>query len=200
MFYENRKLTPAEREDVLRKRREHGYPLHAPPHPFRDAGQYLITAANFEHAPIMASPERRTNFEARLLATMDGIRAVVYAWVVLPNHYHILLGVDALDQVSAALKQLHGTTSREWNLADEQTGQRRVWYKFTDRQVRDEAHFYYALNYVHYNPVKHGVAGEPYEWPWSSLNNYLDAHGRQWLRNTWQAHLPGDAFGQGWDD
>ena len=112
MPYEYRKLTPEEREFVLNQRRALGYPLHAPPHPFRDAGRYLISAANFEHVPIMASPDRRTEFETRLLAIMEEIHGEVYGWNVLPNHYHILLGVDSLDLVSAALKQLHGATSR----------------------------------------------------------------------------------------
>ena len=127
MPHEYRKLTTEEREKVLSQRRELGYPLHAPPHPFRDAGRYLISAANFEHVQIITSPERRTDFESRLLTVMSDLQVEVYAWGVLPNHYHILLGVDALDKVSIVLKQLHGTTSREWNLADGQTGQRRVW-------------------------------------------------------------------------
>jgi putative transposase len=199
MKYEYRHLTPDERDEVLRQRRERGYPLHAPPHPFRQAGRYLITAANFEHAPIMAAPERRTDFESRLLEAARGIDADVSGWVILPNHYHILVGVESLDQVSAALKQLHGATSREWNLADGQTGNRRVWYRFSDRRMRDEAHFYRALNYIHYNPVKHGYVADAYEWPWLSLNNYLEAHGRDWLREKWKTCPPGD-FGKGWDD
>ena len=105
-----------EREEILRQRRERGYPLHAPPHPFRDAGRYLITAANFNHAPIMTAPDRRTDFEARLLAVMRSLEAAVFAWVVLADHYHILIGVKSLNFVSAAIKELHGTTAREWNL------------------------------------------------------------------------------------
>lgn len=200
MPYEYRKLTPEEREVVVKRRRALGYPLHAPPHPFRFTGRYLITAVNFEHAPIMASLDRRTDFESRLLAAMNEILADVYAWCILPNHYHILLGIATLDLVSAALKQLHGVTSREWNLADGQTGQRRVWYKFVDRMIRNDAHFYCALNYVHHNPVKHGYVSDPYEWPWSSLTNYLDAQGREWLRDTWKTYPPGDDFGAGWDE
>ena len=49
MPYEYRKLSPQEREEIVRYRNEKGYPLHAPPHPFCDAGAYLISAANFEH-------------------------------------------------------------------------------------------------------------------------------------------------------
>jgi hypothetical protein len=57
---------PKEREEIVKYRRSHGYPLHAPPHPFRGAGAYLISAANFEHQARMSSPNRRTGFEAYL--------------------------------------------------------------------------------------------------------------------------------------
>jgi len=199
--YEYRKLTSEEREQVLQQRRERGYPLHAPPHPFREAGRFFLTAANYEHVAIMARPDRCTDFEVCLFEAMHNIQADVFGWVVLPNHYHILVDVRSLDDVSAALKQLHGTTSREWNQADHETGKRRVWYKFADRMIRDEAHFYRALNYIHYNPVKHGYTDDPYEWPWSSLHDYLESEGcgREWLREKWRGFPLGD-FGKGWDD
>lgn len=199
MAYEYQRLTLQEREAILERRRERGYPLHAPPHPLRDAGRYLITAVNYRHAPIMARADRCTDFEANLLEAMAGIGAEVYAWVILFNHYHILLGVELLDLVSGALQQLHGATSRAWNLEDGQTGERKVWYKFRDRMIRNDAHFHIALNYIHYNPVKHGYVKDAYDWPWSSLKNYFDARGRDWLRTTWKMYLPGD-FGKGWDD
>lgn len=85
-------------------------------------------------------------------------------------------------------------------MLDGVTGQRRVWYKFTDRVIRNDAHFYRALNYLHYNPVKHGYTHDPYDWSWSSLSNYLDDRGREWLRTTWQTYRPPDDFGTGWDD
>jgi putative transposase len=91
MPYDYRRMTPEEREAAVAQRRELGYPLHQPPHPFRDAGRYLITAANYEHASIMAEPARCTLFESRLLAAMREVAIEVYGWVVLPNHYHILI-------------------------------------------------------------------------------------------------------------
>jgi putative transposase len=103
MPYEYRKLSPTEREEIVKYRQEHGYPLHAPPHPFRGAGAYLISAANFEHRPIMSSPERRTQFETRLLDSIKEIADEIVAWVILPNHYHVLLTVQSLDTVSETL-------------------------------------------------------------------------------------------------
>jgi putative transposase len=199
MAYEYRDLTPEERAEIVRQRQRRGYPLHAPPHPFRHAGTYLITAANYEHTPIMASASRRIDFEASLLVQMDQIGADTLGWTVLTNHYHVLICVESLDLVSNALKRLHGATSRVWNLEDGLTGKRRVWYKFHDRMIRDNAHLYCVLNYVHYNAAKHGHVDSPYDWPWTSLGSYLTTHGRNWLRTMW-VRFPIANFGTHWDD
>lgn len=200
MSYEYRKLSPKEREEIVNYRSERGYPLHAPPHPFREAGAYLISAANFEHKAIMKTPKRRTEFEILLLKAMKEIADEIVAWVVLPNHYHVLLYVQSLDHVSVALKQLHGATSREWNIEDGLTGKRRVWYKFVDTYIRNVSHFHTAFNYVHYNPAKHGYVNDPYVWQWSSLSLYYDDMGKEWLREHWKSYTPSSDFGKGWDD
>ena len=199
MPYEYRKLSQKEREELVRDRSERGYPPHAPPHPFRDAGAYLISAANFEHKPVMDSPKRRTEFETLLLNSIKEIADDIIAWVVLPNHYHVLISIQSLDDISAALKQLHGRTSREWNIEDDQTGKRRVWYKFVDTVIRNEAHLHTVFNYIHYNPVKHGYINDPYEWHWSSLFLYYEDKGREWLREHWKSYTPSTDFGKGWD-
>lgn len=200
MPYEYRKLTLAQRRDVIAQRKAMGYPLHASPHPFRKAGYYMLTAANYEHAHVMNSPERRTEFQKRLLLAFQEIKADMAGWAVLSNHYHVMTGVQSLDDVSAALKHLHGSTSFEWNKADDLQGKRKVWYKFADRKIRDEAHYYRALNYIHYNPVKHGYVQDAYDWQWSSLSLYYEDHGRDWLREKWNDYPPEQDFGKGWDD
>jgi putative transposase len=200
MPYEYRKLTPEQKEELVAQRRAMGFPLHAPPHPFREAGYYMLTAANFEHARIMNTSERRNEFQMRLLNAFHEINADVVGWVVLANHYHVMSGLESLDDVSAVLKQLHGSTSFEWNQADGQTGKRRVWYKFADRMIRDDAHYYRVLNYIHYNPVKHGYVEHASDWQWSSLSLYYEDHGRDWLREKWKTFPPKKDFGVGWDE
>ncbi len=189
MPYEYRKMTPEERAAVVEYRRSRGYPLHSPPHPYREGGGYCITGANYEHVPIIEPVTRRTAFETQLLKTLSVIGDVV-AWVVLPNHYHILITLENFAALSAALKQLHGSTARAWNLEDGLTGKRTVWYKFYESQIRSELHYYRALNYIHYNPVKHKYAATPYDWPWSSVRRYEEAFDREWLREQWRKYLP----------
>jgi len=199
MPYEYRKLSLSERDQLVEFRRQQGYPLHSPPHPFREAGTYLITAANFEHAPIMAFPERRTEFQVILLKGFEEIRAEIVGWVVLPNHYHILANIESLDLVSDVVRYIHGSTSREWNLQDSLTGKRKVWYRFSDRLMRDEIHSNQTLNYIHHNPIKHGYVEDVYDWSWSSLIMYTEEKGKEWLSENWDMHTPPSDFGNDWD-
>jgi hypothetical protein len=96
MPYEYRKLTPEERQKLVDLRRQRGYPLHVPPHPFREAGTYMITAANYKHVLVMASSERRTEFQEIMLNGLMEIKAEIIGWAALPNHYHLLASVESL--------------------------------------------------------------------------------------------------------
>ena len=143
---------------------------------------------------------RRTTFEARLLEEMNAVGAESAGWVVLPNHYHILLGVQTFDIIPKVIKRLHNGSSYEWNRTDGLAGQRRVWYKYYDRMIRNQEHYFQTLNYIHLNPHKHGYVQDPNEWPWSSLSMYYEERGRQWLREKWTEYTPPRGFGDGWDD
>jgi putative transposase len=199
MPYEYRKLAPQEREEVVEFRKQRGYPLHAPPHPYRKNGTYLITAANFEHVSVMLLPERRAEFQELLLNAFHEIEAEIVGWVILPNHYHILASVESLNVVSDSLRLLHGRTSYDWNLKDGLQKKRQVWYKFSDRMMRDEKQLNQTLNYIHYNPVKHGWVESVFAWEWSSIFMYENERGRDWLREQWKKHGPPANFGNDWD-
>jgi putative transposase len=200
MPYEYRQLSPEERQKIVEFRKQQGYPFHAPPHPFREAGSYLITAANFEHVPIMRIPERRTEFQEILLGGFQEAKAEVVGWVILTNHYHILVNAASIDLVSDVIRRVHSATSREWNLQDGLTGKRKVWYRFVDRMMRNETHLYRALNYIHLNPLKHKLVAGVYDWPRSSLFMYLEENGKEWLRERWRKFPPTNGFGEDWDN
>lgn len=85
------------------------------------------------------------------------------------------------------------------NKQDELTGKRKVWFKYSDRVMRNETQLGHALNYIHYNPVKHGYVDDVYDWPWSSLGMYFEDFGKEWLRENWRKCPPPANFGNGWD-
>lgn len=197
-MYEYRKLTKEQRLQLVQERLARGYPPHSPPHPARDELFYLLTVACYEHECHLQPPPRRQTlldalFEAFIRRGME-----IRAWVVLPNHYHLLVQAPAFDSISRALRFVHGTLARGWNVQDDAPG-RQVWFRYTDRAIRSEGHYYTTLNYIHYNPVKHGWAASPYDWAHSSVSWYVEHEGREWLRDLWVTY-PLREYGRGWDD
>lgn len=198
MPYEYRRMTREQREATLKERADKGYPLHAPPHPIKEKSYYLLTAANFEHRHIMARAQRRTEFQTKAFEKFSEFELQTAGWVFLPNHYHVMAYVPVFAKLPLLFNRLHGATARQWNLEDRQTGKRTVWYQFSDRMIRGEAHFYATLNYLHYNPVKHGYVKRMNEWEWSSFNWYLKEKGRDWLVEIWKKY-PIKNYGEKWD-
>ncbi len=53
-------------------------------------------------------------------------------------------------------------------------GERSVWQRrFFEHTVRDEADMKRCVDYVHVNPLKHGLVARVREWPWSSFHRYV---------------------------
>lgn len=121
----------------------------------------------------------------------------VSAWVFLANHYHLLADVPVFAKLSLLFNRLHGVTSHQWNLEDNQVG-RKVWYKFNDHMIRSEGHYLTTLNYMHHNPVRHGYTKRMDEWEWSSFRWYLEKMGRDWLVEIWKKY-PLKNYGEKWD-
>ncbi len=197
-YYEYRTLTPQQRAEIVRERLSRGYPPHSPPHPVRDQPYYLLTAACYNHVAHLHTPERRRQVLDALfqMLTMSGLE--LRAWAILPNHYHLLVAVNDFAGLPPIIRIVHGSTTHQWNAEDSRRG-RRVWYRYTDRAIRSERHYYVTLNYIHYNPVKHRWATSPYEWAESSVHWYLERKGREWLRDLWMRY-PVRLYGRDWDD
>ena len=194
-----RKLSTEDQEALLAWRRQVSRPWHSPPHFAEGPGQFHLTAACYEHTDIVgANVGRMSSFCTELLRALDSIVAVTHAWCVLPNHYHLLVDVLDLKQVTAALGRLHGRTSFLWNGEDEKRG-RKVWCPPADREIRGRSHYWATVNYIHNNPVKHGWAERWQDWPYSSAQDYLAAVGREEALRLWRSYPLLD-YGSGWDD
>jgi putative transposase len=196
-MYDYRKLSPSERQSILRERRARGFPLHAPPHFDGIRGEYLITAASFEHRHIFEQPDDLSTVAGGVLGALTEAGLPHPAWVFLPNHYHILLETDDLATVTRCLRVVHSSLATLMNGRHRQRG-RRVWYRYSDRLIRNEKHHWATVNYIHFNPAKHGYVSRMADWPWSSVHDYLDTHGREWAARVWKSYPVGD-YGKGWD-
>lgn len=197
-MYAYRQLTPEQRAMLVQERKDKGYPLHSPPH-FKQAETfYLLTATCYNHACHMLTEKRRQTIMTGLFNMLDTTGIEIHAMAVLPNHYHFLAYVPQFLLLSGIFRLLHGSTANAWNVEDGQRG-RKVWYRYTDRAIRSDRHYYTTMNYIHYNAVKHKWVSSPYDWKESSIHWYLDQAGREWLRDLW-VEYPIRNYGKGWDD
>lgn len=198
-MYDYRRMTSVERARVMEYRRLRNLPLHSPPHwAMGFSAQYLVTAACFEHTPIIGkNPERLTECEGQLLAACQRYASKIYAWCVLPNHYHVLLGSRRIKTLCQELGRFHGRSSFSWNSEDGQRG-RKVWFRCFDREIRSERHFWATLNYIHHNPVHHGHVEKWQDWIWSSASKFLESVGRERAAQIWKDYPILD-YGKGWD-
>jgi REP element-mobilizing transposase RayT len=91
---------------------------------------------------------------------------LLHAWVVMPNHVHVLITVLARP-LSAILHTWKSCTAKQINRLLGSTG--RIWQPdYWDTVIRDEAHFQQAVRYIESNPVRARLAAAPEVWPWSS--------------------------------
>ena len=97
----------------------------------------------------------------------DGERYRLTAWVVMPNHAHMLMTPCANHELSAILQSLKSYTANEANKLAGHTG--RFWQPESfDRRIRDANHFAKVIAYIENNPVKAHLCEKPEDWPFSS--------------------------------
>ena len=88
------------------------------------------------------------------------------AWVIMPNHVHVLLRPQI--QLPVITRWLKGSTARQGNLILGRTGKAFWQDESFDHRVRDEVELARIIHYVEHNPVSAGLVSDPADWPWSS--------------------------------
>ena len=103
----------------------------------------------------------------RALWHFDGMRYRLVAWVIMPNHVHVVIETVEGYEMPAIVHSWKSYTASEANKLLQRRG--KFWFReYYDRFIRDERHLATVIEYVHYNPVKAGLVAEPADWPFSS--------------------------------
>jgi len=141
---------------------------HAPIHRLDPRGIYMVTAATLQKDHLFADASRLTLLERNLLSLAKQYQWQLEAWAVFPNHYHFVARrPDETVSLKKLLTHLHANSARELNRLDGQIG-RSVWFNFWDTKITNERSYLARLNYVHQNPVKHGLVAKANQYHWCS--------------------------------
>ncbi|MEI7643038.1 MAG: DUF1156 domain-containing protein [Chloroflexales bacterium] len=123
------------------------------------------------HGSCALRDERVAELVQQALLHFDSERYRLLAWVIMPNHVHVLIETFAgypLDQILHSWKSY---TAKEANKLLGRTGE--FWQpEYFDRYIRDERHLADVVSYIHENPVKAGLASRAEDWVWSSARDH----------------------------
>ena len=101
------------------------------------------------------------------------------AIVVLPDHLHMIMTLPPDDSdFSGRWRRIKSLFTRRIAAHDDalrnKRGEYAVWQRrFWEHTVRDETDFARHADYIHYNPVKHGLVSRARDWPYSSFHRYV---------------------------
>ncbi len=109
----------------------------------------------------------------------------IKAMVIMPDHIHAIWELPVGDskysmrwglikkEFTKKITSFVSPSPISRSRSDRREGniwQRRFW----EHMIRDDKDFEAHLDYIHYNPVKHGLVNNPKDWPHSTFKEYLD--------------------------
>ena len=105
------------------------------------------------------------------------------AIIILPDHLHTIWTLPPDDSdFSTRWKKIKAQFSRALPItapvsaSRQHKGERNVWQRrFWEHTLRDEMDYQRHLDYIHYNPVKHGYCSQVKDWPYSSFHRFVAA-------------------------
>ncbi len=173
-------------------------------------GTYFFTVVTFQRRPILTHDAMRRLLREAVIETRKSHPFLIDAWVLLPDHLHCIWtlppGDDRFSARWSMLKRYvsqRSTTLFGCSMEDISTSRRSrkeysIWQRrFWEHAIRDQADFNRHMDYIHWNPVRHGLVQIPIDWPWSTFHRFVRAgiYPADWGGTT-ARNLPSADFGE----
>jgi putative transposase len=147
-------------------------------------GTYFFTVNTFRRQPVLTDEPFRAALRHAIRVTQRTYPFDILAWVLLPDHLHVLWRLPDGDAatgvrwslIKGQVTQAYGnflsiekTTTSRYKRREGTLWQRRFW----ERLILDDADFERHFDYIHINPVKHGYVTRAGDWPYSTFHRYV---------------------------
>ncbi len=161
---------------------------------WQPGGLYFFTVVTFDRRPLFSMAEARHELHAALRRTQAERPFEIVAIVLLPDHVHCLWGLPGEDcNFATRWRTIKSRFTRgllaggyrepQRSVSRRKRQEHAVWQRrFWEHLIRDEEDWQRHLDYLHYNPVKHGYAQRPAAWPYSTFRKYVELgeYGADW--------------------
>jgi len=140
---------------------------------------YLVTFVTLDRNPLFLDPAVAHAVARALTDKRLWYRARLLAWVLMPDHWHGLIELGAMESLSSCIQRLKANTARSFRRERKSC---RMWAPgFQDRALRSGDNLRVAARYVVSNPLRAGIVSDIGSYP------YWDA---VWLEEAGQAEIP----------
>jgi len=127
--------------------------------------------------------QRDTDYEVFLALLRRGVRqhpVALHAFVLMPNHFHLLVTPTTADGLPAFMKALDGTYVVYYNRRHQRIGT--LWNgRYRGILIEDERYWLTCLRYIEQNPVRAGIVRQPDVYRWSSYQAHAFGRWPEWL-------------------
>ncbi len=150
-------------------------------------GSYFFTVVTYRRQPILCDVAVREALRAAISTVRASRPFTIDAWVLLPDHLHCIWTLPEGDaDFSTRWMQIKRLVSiacrddyRRTDLLNDSKQKHRestLWQRrFWEHYLHDDDDFNRHMDYVHFNPVKHGLVTTPAAWPHSTFHRYVAA-------------------------
>ena len=143
---------------------------HAPSHLFLPNNTYMVTAGTYQKKAYFNTSDKLDFLQNTLFEEISQFGWSLEAWAIMANHYHFVTQApDNPDTLKKMITALHSKTAIWLNSVDN-TPSRKVWFQYWDSCITYERSYLARLNYVHNNPVRHGLVEDAEQYPWCSFS------------------------------
>lgn len=155
---------------------------------------YFFTLVTENRQPLLADPIARACLRHAIQNVRQTQPFTIEAWVLLPDHLHAIWSLPDADRdyskrrgrIKAAFSKRMNQEA-DWVFSRSESHQKRresgLWQRrFWEHAIRDQEDFKHHMDYLHFNPVKHGYVNRVCDWPYSTFHRWVK-HG--WYSRDW---------------
>jgi putative transposase len=148
-------------------------------------GTYFFTLVTFQRSLLFKNVTAYDLFKQVVAEVKTERPFDIVAAVVLYDHLHMIWTLPDNDaDYSSRWSKIKGQFTRRWlesggakcevSVGKQRDARRGIWQpKFSEHTMRDEADLINHIEYIHYNPVRHGYVPCPKDWRWSSFHAFV---------------------------